>query len=341
VWVGVSAQAVGIDGYPGMESVALRGWDPERYGTLHHPGDDHSFDIFTQAALSLDENILGGLMPRTLVATGGSQSAMRLRTYVNAIHPLSAVFDAFLLTVDGGFSPSLSPADDPGGTQDGLGGLTSARIRDDLDVPVFVFNSESEAVWYTNARQPDTDTFRFWEVAGTAHTGGESSTQRMRRIFERDEISLFEDGALGSADSDNNPLSFEPARRAASTHFHRWIVDGVPPPAMPPIEIDETGEIRRDSHGNALGGVRLPDVDVPTAEYRGLREGGDPLAALVGWTRPFTTDELRALYRDQDRYLEQWNAALDRCVDAAGILADDAPRLREVAAERAELLFES
>ena len=35
---------------PGTEQFALQGWDPERYGTLDHPGDDFSFDIYTQAA---------------------------------------------------------------------------------------------------------------------------------------------------------------------------------------------------------------------------------------------------------------------------------------------------
>jgi hypothetical protein len=340
IWVGVSAQAVGIDGYPGMEANALRGWDPDRYGPLNHPGDDYSFDIFTEAARSLDERTLGGIRPRTLVASGGSQSAMRLRTYANAIHPLTQVFDAYWLMVDGGFAPALSPEDDPDEVLDGMGGLRSARIRDDLAVPVFVFNSESEAMWMTPARQPDSDTFRLWEVAGTSHTGGTPNTERMQRVFERDGISLFAEGALDSTDSDVNPLSYDPALRAATMHFHRWLADGASPPTMPPIEIDESGDIRRDEHGNARGGVRLPDIEAPTAEHRGLREG-DPLAALVGWTRPFTTDELRALYGDGDGYLARWNAALERGVDGTFVLAEDAPALREAAAQRAVALFDA
>ena len=60
-----------------MEHVALKGWDPERYGTLDHPGDDFSFDIYTQAARAVGPATLGGLAPEKLVASGGSQSAMR------------------------------------------------------------------------------------------------------------------------------------------------------------------------------------------------------------------------------------------------------------------------
>jgi hypothetical protein len=48
-WVGVSAQRVGVYGFPGGEQFGLRGWDPERYRTLDHPGDDFSFDIYTLA----------------------------------------------------------------------------------------------------------------------------------------------------------------------------------------------------------------------------------------------------------------------------------------------------
>ena len=39
-WVGVSAQRVGLFGLPGTEKFALKQWDPERYGSLEHPGDD-------------------------------------------------------------------------------------------------------------------------------------------------------------------------------------------------------------------------------------------------------------------------------------------------------------
>ena len=48
-WVGVSAQKVGIDGFT-ENPAGLKAWDPMRYGSLVHPGDAYSYDIFTQAA---------------------------------------------------------------------------------------------------------------------------------------------------------------------------------------------------------------------------------------------------------------------------------------------------
>lgn len=56
-WVGVSAQAAGVNstgGSPlGPNVVGLKAWDPQRYGPLHHPGDAYSYDIFSQAGAAL------------------------------------------------------------------------------------------------------------------------------------------------------------------------------------------------------------------------------------------------------------------------------------------------
>lgn len=51
-WVGVSAQAVGVNGGAG-EIKGLKGWDPARYGSLVHPGDAFAYDIFSQAGRAL------------------------------------------------------------------------------------------------------------------------------------------------------------------------------------------------------------------------------------------------------------------------------------------------
>ena len=108
-WIGVTAQKAGVDGFPFGEPMGLRSWDVERYGSLSIPDDDLSYDIFTQAAASASgTGVRGGVDPlpglevQRLVATGISQSAKRLATYYNAIHPVAGVFDAFFLIVSMG-----------------------------------------------------------------------------------------------------------------------------------------------------------------------------------------------------------------------------------------------
>src|SRR5262249_38090381 len=75
IWVGVSAQIIGVEGgpvivaAPGGEAFAGKGLkviDPARYGSLTHPGDGYSFDIFTQVARAALEGgpLLGRAGPR-------------------------------------------------------------------------------------------------------------------------------------------------------------------------------------------------------------------------------------------------------------------------------------
>ena len=109
VWVGASAQQVGIEGgdglfpgYPGLEEIlALKEWDPERYGELDHPGDDYSYDIFSQVAQAIRRpdgvDPLDGLAARQVIATGQSQSAVWLVTYVNAVHSIADIYDGFMI----------------------------------------------------------------------------------------------------------------------------------------------------------------------------------------------------------------------------------------------------
>ena len=67
VWVGVSAQAVGVNqlkcAAPGPPGCPVAG-DPARYASLVHPGDSYSYDIYSQvgqAILDQSDLVLGGL----------------------------------------------------------------------------------------------------------------------------------------------------------------------------------------------------------------------------------------------------------------------------------------
>lgn len=91
-WVGVSAQQQGVQGggfsipIPGPPQMPRTTSDAARYGTLQHPGDDYSYDIFTQVGLVLRRpgsvDMLAGLRVEQLIAYGESQSAFRMVSYV-------------------------------------------------------------------------------------------------------------------------------------------------------------------------------------------------------------------------------------------------------------------
>src|SRR5262249_36603479 len=99
--VGVSAQAVGING-GNPAGFAPKPWDPTRYGSLVHPGDNYCYDIFSQAAQAIRNP--SGLSPipsdyhiTGMIADGESQSAGRMVTYVDAIAPLAQAFDGYFI----------------------------------------------------------------------------------------------------------------------------------------------------------------------------------------------------------------------------------------------------
>ncbi len=94
-WVGVSAQSVGVQGgteaVAGLPSGGLVAADPARYGTLTHPGDSYSYDIFSQVARALRRgaapDAMAGLDVERIIAVGESQAAFRLVTYINGVQP--------------------------------------------------------------------------------------------------------------------------------------------------------------------------------------------------------------------------------------------------------------
>jgi hypothetical protein len=338
-WVGVTAQKAGVDGFPFGTPMGLAAWDPERYGSLSIPDDDLSYDIFTQTGRAVGpERVHEGVDPldgydvRTVLATGISQSAKRLITYYNAIHPVAAVFDGFFLIVHMGNGTRIDSETPPPPIEEipteflpivNLLPYSSHLVRTDLDTPVFVLNSESEAVKHFPVRQPDTDTYRLWEVAGSAHVSGgtrEEGQARILRDFGEIPVTRI------MAPTNPNTLSWGPAHEAALHHLQRWVRDGVAPPAQPRIEVagDPPGVVR-DEYGNARGGVRLPDLAVPTASHRGASLTNLP--DLTGESNPFSGDTLRALYPDHDTYVKQYEAAVQEGRAAGFLLAREADAL--------------
>ena len=302
-WIGVTNMQAGVHN----PVSGLRVWSPARYGTLDmtHDGaildDALCYDIFSQAAQSVRNpsgtDPMGGLQVERVLAAGASQFANRLATYHNSIHPLAGVVDAFLLVVGG------------------------ARLRTDLDVKVFQILTETE-VARGAVRQPDSDRFRRWEVAGAAHLDF-YLWQELTALKARDQIPASPDAC------DGPPLSRIPFRfvgNAALDQLARWVKENVPPPHVPEIQLAEAGPpavIARDEFGNALGGVRLPQHAVPTATNTGVNSG-PAFCRLYGSFQPFDKTTLIARYPDRSEYFMQVVDAALEAVAAGFLLPQDA-----------------
>jgi len=357
VWVGVSAQRVGVEGGAGSTApfLVLKNADPDRYGVLNHPGDNYSYDIFSQAGAAVwrqSETILGGLTPEILLATGQSQSASRLTTYANALGLADDVYNGYLLISRGQsastlFCPHAVLLENPRScldpaTTETVAGPASAQIRADLTRPVLIAEAETDVLRYRPATQDDTDVLRIWESAGTAHSDaytlgiGDADT-----ATGDGDIVLFE-AQLNAPSSIyygiitcGLPLNAGPHTyilRSALHSLDGWVRTGEPPMSMPKLEANaDLSAYLMDANGNVMGGIRTPFVDVPLAKLSGSGQEGDAFCGLFGTTLGFTPDELTALYPTTQDFVGKWNASTDAAVAAGVILAHDAENIKAAA----------
>jgi len=311
----LTTQKAGIEGLPPLHQ-GLTGWDTERYSDLHIPSDDLSFDIFSQAAELVGPNRtvagidpMSGLKVKRVIAQGASQSAGRLATFINAIAPIHNPIDGFILQIYFGSGTPLEVGDTlvdiskppPGNAAERLQGKN--LLRDDLGVPIFVVNSELEAIACFGVRQPNTETMRFWEVAGTSHTSIQGRTVR-QKLLDRDNI------ISRKVESAINAIPIGPVYDVIYEHMQRWLTDGTLPPVFPGIDFEGTPPSpKRDEYGIAAGGIRLPQVEVPLAKNSAIPLGEDIFSLLGGSSYPFPPEQLEALYGDKERFLALFSHA--------------------------------
>lgn len=336
-YVGVSNQHVGIHGFE-KNPIGLKAWDPDRYGSLFLSSESLCYDIFTQAAHAVGprrakQNVdpLAGLEVRKVIATGGSQSAAKLLSYINGVQPISGAFDAIVPTIGAGnvsgFGDFIFDFSTPERIAQVMNSLRSqARVRDDLSIPVMLVNSESETIAYYGNRQPDTDKFRYWEVAGSSH-GPAPMVRALNHMLERDGITPSVIAQAGEKTGiASSEIDWSPVADAAFVRVHEWINGGAPPPNQSPIEIipGTIPTIARDPLGNAIGGVRPPEIEVPIACNVGNVPGVPALAGLGGGTTPFSMEELKRLYPTKADYVGKVTAAAISAEKSGVILPKEA-----------------
>jgi Alpha/beta hydrolase domain len=269
-YVGVSAQLVGADFLPG--------WDPARYAGIVHPGDEFSFDIFSQAMQALrypSKNLaagggpagidpMRGLTVKHLVANGASQSASKLTEFVNGGYNRGLV-DAYVITRGGG--PFT-----------------------DESTPIFQDNEETQA-----ARPADNSHYRVWEEAGMAHAPY-AWYSYIWSMYQRDLVPNGTPNPIDTACAINRgEVDF--SARALSSWVAHYFETGDMGPSMPRLLRDGEGELVRDSNGLAEGGIRQPFIQAPVAYNAGT---GCP---LFGTYRGWTPAMIQSLYPTHEKYV--------------------------------------
>lgn len=323
--------------------------DPVRYASLNHPGDSYSYDIYSQVGQAVrDGGLLGGLIAQRVIGLGQSQSAGRLTTYIDAVQALANVYDGFIVHSSFGRGALLSQP-----PQQRIP-VNQTKIRDDL-VPVLLFETETDVSnGKLQTRQPEqlNGNFRLWEVAGTAHydsyglqigttdTGsGEGEVADLQTL--QNPSADPQPGLIDCAEGINaGPMHW--VYNAALHWINRWVADGTPPPIAPRFQTQSLPGLpvvfKTDEHGNTLGGIRTPQVDVPVATLTGTGNQAAPnstptstFCSLFGQTVPFGATELATLYPSHDAFVKQyWLSALNATLHGY-LLWDDAINLVDAA----------
>jgi hypothetical protein len=88
---------------------------------------------------------------------------------------------------------------------------------------------------------------------------------------------------------------------AAMSAMHRWLALGVAPPHSPrittvPILFTVFDLVLRDANGNALGGIRLPEIAAPTQQYSPVNVA-DPNAISIDLNPMAVFNEVQSVLR--------------------------------------------
>jgi len=334
-WVGVSAQIIGIEGRPdggGIAPLYLKAVNPERYEPLTHPGDSFSYDIYSQVAQAVRNPVgvdpLQGLVAERVIAVGESQSAFRLITWVNAFARQYALFDAYLIHSRGGGSAPLSQE-----PQANIEAPAIVNVRTDLTEPTLMFQTESDLLILNSlpSNQPDSENFRLWEMAGTAHADVYTLLAGQSDLGDDPSVAAVIETTEGA------PFGFIQCERpinSAGSHFvlkaglHglvEWVENGTPLPEAPRLSVTEDGDMfQLDELGNVLGGIRTNYVDVPVAVLSGLGQSGDSFCLLFGTTQLFDEELLTSLYPTEQSYIDAVRASCEDAVASGFLLQPDA-----------------
>jgi hypothetical protein len=286
-YVGVSAQLAGICcAGPGT----LKVWDPQRYGSLVHPGDLFSYDIFSQAIQALRDPRSGGADPmrgmrlRHVVATGASQSASELTTFINQGYNRGGV-NLYVIARGGG-------------------------PYNDFSTPIFNLNEENNQI-----PQPDNSRFVGWEEAGTAHAP--TAFQDYSTDLEHRDLTVPSPLSPVVAQCHVNRGTVQYSADALTYWGDQYFKSGKMPPRAPRMKRDANGNLVRDADGMAEGGLRHPFIQVPVAFNSG--EG----CVLWGVYRPWSNAMVRSRYKSHCDYVTKVRNWSDHEVSKGWMVPED------------------
>ncbi len=322
-----------------------------RYATLSLPENGAAFEMVSQIAHMLksssSENPLFPDYPvERIFHAGQSQQGGSIVTYATAFHFASN--DGYFIQAAGGarrinfgiscLDPNAPPYPDCTPRLQGADRL----VATDLPVPVYRAHTETDLSSGVdpNSRQDDTDTFRYYEMAGTSHTSVHKTGEVIPAgLLGPDPIFLEEFCEFPSNSLADGPIFGSYLYNAMWENMEAQVVSATAPPMGTLFETDANSQIARDKFDNARGGIRLPQMDLPTASYTFPNPGNPNLpeflldiatlqCSLLGSVIAFDEATLASLYPDPVAFVNDFNQKVEDLLAARFLLEEDAAKLR-------------
>jgi len=344
VWVGVTVAPAA--------AATLQKFDAVRYGALNFAlrqppgcadpqdgGNGLAWDLIAQVGALLrsssKENPLLDLNPQRVLVAGYSQAGGYVTTFANALHQQlrlgdgSPIFNGYLNAAGAQVVVPINQCAAP------LPAADARRGAMPRDVPFVTVMTESDFDRALPLRRDDSDApgdqFRLYEIAGAAHSGPFAAGVPAARDLAIAGLAVPAETLCRETRSDF-PVGY--AFNAIWQQFDDLLVQRLPMVSLSRIEAAADGSPLTDANGNAMGGWRLPQLEVPLARYAGHstpqqdNERAQRVCALTGAMQRFDSARLKTLYRDRSEYLRRFNAAIDVAVQGRLLVKEDAEALK-------------
>jgi hypothetical protein len=305
----------------------LAGKYPERYGRLGTPDASTFWGWLAQLATLVKSRGAGTPVSgnvRRVYLTGYSATSQTTYDFYNFHHPITRlpnggpVFDGYLPI---GRIVLLAPERDAVLVSMGTQSDYLARFRDSTPV-------ERASRARFDSDDPRSRRRRY-EVPGLFHAPHQPPEEGMP-LAPFDPPLVWNECSSKEFPADVEPAFDGPERPLMEACFHhaaRWVDQGIAPPRAPLIEADDASTLL-DGFGNARGGLRMPELSLPTAQYvRAIPKQIDNCGA-TGWKQTFPKAKLVQLYGSRARYLERYDAEVDKLLKGGFILPEGAADMK-------------
>jgi len=283
---------------------------------------------------------------RTAQAVLLTMQGGEIQTYINAIHSRAVLangkpaYDGYLVK-----SPAASVRINQCAAAPSAN--DSRRVIRKTNVPVIAVVAQGEVIDAQPFTRSDSDAaddkFRVYEIAGVGHidkmayTGFALLTDQTAAVGS----------AQGTADWPFNvtcdppiPMMAVPAMTyaldAAFANLKEWVRKGTPAPRAARIQTGAAPSgvaLVLDTHGNGLGGVRNPYVDVPAATLF-TNSNGPGVCREMGREAAFDAMQFQALYPSAKVYADKVAQVADRLVKERWLTEPDARKIKQQARAR-------